>query len=273
MTQAATFATLKPHVIVGLGAAATLLAFTSTAQSAAELGYHGEAVPWLGLFKARLVGWYICALFVPFLSWLALVRPIGAVTWKKAIPLHLAAGLACALAKESLFVTVGNWFRPGVFHLPEILAGDYFDEVLLFWAMIGVIHAYIGHREASGAPPTPRRGDAGCEAFVVRAVAGYRMVHPEEVGWIDAQGNYARLHTATGSHLVRGTMAELEHRLAGPFVRVHRGAIVNRRHIVRVEARSHGAYRIMLSSGEAVATGRTYVRAVRRLLTEGRSSP
>ncbi len=273
MNQARAFSMLKPHSIVLLFAAATLLAFTSTAQSAAELGYHGEAVPWIGLFKARLVGWYICALFVPFLYWLATVRPVGASSWRTALPVHLAAGLACALGKEILFVSIGNWFRPGVFHLPEILAGDYFDEVLLFWALTGLIHACLGRSRAADSPPRPRNGDVRPDPFVVRTAGGYQLVRPEDVGWIDAQGNYARLHSQAGAHLVRETMAALERRLDGAFVRVHRRAIVNRRHVTRVEARSHGSYRIVLDSGESLVSGRTYNRAVRRLLAEGRSSP
>src|SRR5688500_1791537 len=152
---------------VFLIAFATLLAFVSTAQAAAELGYGGEPIPWIGLLRARVVDWYLCFLFLPALWWLAKARPIGRSGWATALPLHFAASLGCALAKESLYVLVGNWFRPGVFRLPEILAGDYFDEVLLFWAMIGLIHAFRAHGAAA---PRGARSDARPVAAVDRFV-------------------------------------------------------------------------------------------------------
>lgn len=242
---------------------ATLLAFVSTGQAAAELLYGGEQVPWIGLLRARVVDWYLCFLFLPLLCLLARSYPISRRTWATALPLHLAASLACALAKEMLYVLVGNWFRPGVFHLPEILAGDYFDEVLLFWAMIGLIHAFI-------AQPRPRFRQGRTEAaspsaFLVRTGGAWRTVAPDEIAWIEAQGNYACLHTGAGAPLVRETMAALETRLGPLFVRVHRRAIVNRRKIARIEPRSHGAYRLILDSGECLLSGRSYNKAVRAL--------
>src|SRR5688572_6304083 len=186
-------------VTVFLLAFATLLAFISTAQAAAELGYSGEPIPWVGLLRARVVDWYLCFLFLPALWWLAKARPIGRAGLATALPLHLAASLGCALAKESLYVLVGNWFRPGLFRLPEILAGDYFDEVLLFWAMIGLIHAFRAH--GSGPPriaiPEARPASIS-ERFVVRTSAGYRAVRASQINWIEAQGNYACLHLDDG---------------------------------------------------------------------------
>jgi hypothetical protein len=46
--------------------------------------------------------------------------------------------------------------------------------------------------------------------------------------WIEATGNYACIHTASGSHLLRETMAHLEEKLASHhFIRVRKSAIVN----------------------------------------------
>ena len=79
---------LGPSAVGALFAGATLLAFASTLQAAAALGYQGEEVPWTGLLKARLVGWYLCALLVPFLVWLVRIRPIDRSGWRSALPLH-----------------------------------------------------------------------------------------------------------------------------------------------------------------------------------------
>lgn len=261
----ASFPFEKPAPIAILFATATLLAFASTLQAGVELGYGGAAIPWVGLLKARLVNWYLYALFVPLLWRLALACPIGRGRMLIPLLVHAAAGIACALAKETLFVAIGEYFRPGVFRLPEILAGDYLDEVLLFWALSGICHAVVFHArpaEAAG----PEAADDGSDHFSVRERGGIRLVRTESVEWIDAQGNYARLHAASGTYLIRRTMASLERELAPRFVRVHRRAMVNRERVTRAEPLSHGAYRIVLACGAAVVSSRSFNASVRRLL-------
>ncbi|WP_024804111.1 LytTR family DNA-binding domain-containing protein [Nocardia sp. BMG51109] len=53
------------------------------------------------------------------------------------------------------------------------------------------------------------------------------FVHRSTVTWVEADGDYARLHTGTGSHLVRIPLSALEARWrdAG-FLRVHRSYLV-----------------------------------------------
>jgi len=54
-----------------------------------------------------------------------------------------------------------------------------------------------------------------------------RMLPRSAVRWVEAQGDYARLHTADASHLVRVPLATLAERWADAgFVRVHRSYLV-----------------------------------------------
>ena len=254
---------LSSRMLTVLVAAATVLALISTVQAAAHLNYTGEPIPWIGLLKARLANWYLYALFVPLLCRLAAKWPVDRSSWPTVVPLYAVVGLLCAATKEALFVAVGELFRPGVFRLTEILAGDYFDEVLFFWAMIAIIHGYLGWSRARTDQP---KAEPTLDRFVVRGPGGHRIVPATHVEWIDAQGNYAQLNTRAGRHLVRETMASLERRLGDGFVRVHRRAIVNRSHIERIEPQSHGVYAIVLSSGARITTGRTYNRTLRALI-------
>ena len=253
---------MSSRALVLLVGAATTFAVASTLQAAANLSYIGQPIPWIGLLKARLVNWLLYALFVPVLYRLALTWPIDRRSWIGAVPLHAAAGLVCAVVKEVLFVVIGEWFRPGVFHLPEILAGDYFDEVLFFWAMIAIIHGYLGWTRAR---PEQAVGAPLIDRFVVNGLGGYRLIPVGQVESIEAQGNYAQLNTSDGRHLVRQTMSSLERGLGEGFVRVHRSAIVNRTHIQRIEPRSHGAYAVVLSSGAEIVTSRSYNGKLRTL--------
>ena len=54
------------------------------------------------------------------------------------------------------------------------------------------------------------------------------LVRRDSISWVEAVGDYARLHTATGAFLVRITLSTLEARWqpAG-FARVHRSYLVN----------------------------------------------
>jgi DNA-binding LytR/AlgR family response regulator len=61
-----------------------------------------------------------------------------------------------------------------------------------------------------------------------------RMIRREEVRYVQAQGDYARLHTEEASYLVRVPMADLERQWSDAFVRIHRSYLVSIPHLTRV---------------------------------------
>ncbi|MDQ3212364.1 MAG: response regulator, partial [Acidobacteriota bacterium] len=71
-------------------------------------------------------------------------------------------------------------------------------------------------------PPHP------LDRFVVKASGRIFFVRPAEIEWIEAAGNYVKLHVGTDAHLFRETMNAVEARLdADVFFRIHRSHIVN----------------------------------------------
>lgn len=66
------------------------------------------------------------------------------------------------------------------------------------------------------------------EALPVTVGQSVRFVRRRDVRWVQAQGDYSRLHTDDGAgHLVRVTLSELEQRWSDAgFVRVHRSYLV-----------------------------------------------
>jgi DNA-binding LytR/AlgR family response regulator len=65
-----------------------------------------------------------------------------------------------------------------------------------------------------------------------------RFVQRSQVRYVEAQGDYARLHTASSSHLVRIPLTTLEERWADAgFVRIHRSTLVALQHVdeIRVD--------------------------------------
>ncbi len=75
-------------------------------------------------------------------------------------------------------------------------------------------------------------GDAeltGDEEVIPVELAGTTKLVPRSaVRWVEAQGDYARLHTGEGSHLVRIPLSQLEDRWSDAgFVRIHRSFLVS----------------------------------------------
>src|SRR5688572_31131739 len=143
---------IHPALVALIGITATALALLTTAQEGVALLYAGQAVPWLGLFKARLVDWYACALFVPLLIGLVRRFPIDRPRWAHHLPILLLAAVPVAIAKEAIFVAVGNVFRPGLFDLATILSEDLSYEVMAVWAMLAACHLFVPRESEAGIP-------------------------------------------------------------------------------------------------------------------------
>ncbi|GAA1508025.1 DNA-binding LytR/AlgR family response regulator [Agromyces terreus] len=73
------------------------------------------------------------------------------------------------------------------------------------------------------------------EMIAVTLGSTTRMIRRDEVRYVQAQGDYARLHTEEASYLVRVPMADLERQWADAgFVRVHRSYLVSLAHLSRI---------------------------------------
>jgi DNA-binding LytR/AlgR family response regulator len=87
-------------------------------------------------------------------------------------------------------------------------------------------------------------------AIPVELAGTTRMLPRSMVRWVEAQGDYARLHTADGSHLVRVSLATLAERWADAgFVRIHRSYLVQLRLIAELRMANSG-YVVVLDDTE-----------------------
>lgn len=117
-------------------------------------------------------------------------------------------------------------------------------------AVTARIHDAIRDRPATAAP---------LSRFVVRLRGRMLLVPAEDVGWISAAGNYVELHIGRESHLVRGSLQDVEARLdPARFVRVHRSTIVNVARIREMQPWAHGDMLLVLDDGSEVRLSRRY---------------
>ncbi|MBF9072581.1 LytR/AlgR family response regulator transcription factor [Streptacidiphilus fuscans] len=94
-----------------------------------------------------------------------------------------------------------------------------------------------------------------------------RFVPIDEITYVEAQGDYARVHTATGSHLVRIPLTTLEERWSDRgFIRIHRSHLVAWKRID--EMRLDGTALKVRIGDVILAVSRRHSRELRELLVK-----
>ena len=97
------------------------------------------------------------------------------------------------------------------------------------------------------------------DRFPVRTKGKITFVRVADISYIEAAGNYARLHVGKESHLIRETLADVEAKLtAQRFVRIHRSAIVNVERVRELRPWFGGDYVVVMADGKELTLSRTY---------------
>ena len=116
--------------------------------------------------------------------------------------------------------------------------------------------ALLEERESERKAP---RGEKNYLTRLMIKVSGrVTLLKVEEIDFIEADGNYAKLHVGRKSHLLREKMNDLEGRLdPAKFVRIHRSAIVNLDRIKEMHPHFNGDYVVVLEDGRQLRLSRT----------------
>lgn len=105
------------------------------------------------------------------------------------------------------------------------------------------------------------------ERLVIKTSGRVVFLKVSEIDWVDAAGNYVRLHSGTESHMLRETMGRLEERLdPEKFLRIHRSTIVNIECIRELQQQFHGDYLVVLKNGQRLTLSRSYRDRIQDLL-------
>jgi two-component system response regulator LytT len=118
-----------------------------------------------------------------------------------------------------------------------------------------------------GSTPGAAPPDRSVERIPVDLGGVTRFVRREDVAYVEAQGDYVRLHAGGHAPLVRIALAVLEERWAAHgFVRIHRGFLVSLRHVE--ELRSDAGHWTVRVAGSELPVSRRHSRELRDLLTQ-----
>jgi two-component system LytT family response regulator len=130
-----------------------------------------------------------------------------------------------------------------------------------------VLDELLAHGQKALGSPRP-------EVLPIRQGRETVRVPVASIQWVDAAGDYMCIHAAGETHILRGTMKELED-LLDPrlFQRVHRSTIVNLRLVKSLRAHMNGEYFLTLEGGHELKLSRTYRDKIEYFLSGTTSAP
>src|SRR4029079_5960716 len=104
-----------------------------------------------------------------------------------------------------------------------------------------------------------RPSRAKTDRVVVNSGGRIFFVRTAEIDWIEAAGNYVKLHVGNDSHLIRETMNAVETQLSRDMcVRIPRCHIVNIEQVRELQPWFNGEYVVYLKNGTRLTLSRGY---------------
>jgi DNA-binding LytR/AlgR family response regulator len=99
-------------------------------------------------------------------------------------------------------------------------------------------------RERSAESPVP------VDKIAVVAGGGSELLDHDQIHYVQAEGDYSRVHTYDRAYLSTASLGELEERLGGRFARIHRSYLVNLAKVAGVRRTSPDRFRLQLADAQ-----------------------
>ena len=263
----------------------TLLGLASSAQLYfAHRRFAPDPYTWWQALATNLPDWYLWAVLSLVVAWLGRRFRVDRANFGRHFFIHLGASLDLAVLHLIAAVETQNLLHaargeayPFAQRLVDHFTIQFHWNVLIYWAILAVVHALDYHRDLeerrrraaeleaqlqalndspAGGGPAARRP---AERLLVTDDGRSFFVRTADVEWIEAARNYVRLHAGERTYVVRTTLASLAARLdAERFRRASRSALVNLDRVREVQPWFHGDAIVILESGARVPLSRRY---------------
>ena len=93
------------------------------------------------------------------------------------------------------------------------------------------------------------------------------IVRAADIDWVEAYGDYVKLHVGGHVHLTRGTLLEMAQRLDPEgFVRIHRSRLVNWQRVTELTLHGEHAAEVILRDGQRLTASHTYLKTLQQRL-------
>lgn len=144
-------------------------------------------------------------------------------------------------------------------------------------AAVYIVLAVLLQRSVSAVPSNAPDGDASdpfAGTLALRENDRVYLVAPDDVLWLEADGDHVRVHTGERSYRVRGTLKSFARRLRPRgFLRVHRSHVINLAHVQEFQPYHHGDYVAVMDDGTALRVPRSREEVTERLRDLFRQEP
>ena len=187
-----------------------------------------------------------------------------AIAWLAGSLLAFALG---AISKETAWITPALWLlvELGVVRHGQPLLRRAADALLVAVPMVVLLGVAIDL--SLGGPLHAALTPAYEQRLVVKSAGYIFFLDVDEIDWIEAAGNYVRLHVGSKTHLLRDTMNAMGQKLdPAMFARIHRSTIVNLHRIKRLRPLPNSEYVLLLHNGTELTSSRRYRNSLRTLL-------
>ena len=100
--------------------------------------------------------------------------------------------------------------------------------------------------------------------IAVKSRQQIHVIQVNDIDYIEADGDYVKLHTAKSAFLKEKTMKFFEENLPSQqFIRIHRSYIVNVNEVAKIELYEKDTYRVHLKSGELLKASSSGYKALK----------
>ncbi|WP_379553075.1 LytR/AlgR family response regulator transcription factor [Qipengyuania sp. DGS5-3] len=171
--------------------------------------------------------------------------------------------VAKALAKKPnppavIFVTAHDSYAVDAFDLDAV---DYVLKPVKSDRLERAIKRALGRRDGEG-----RQTSEWLDELWIPHRSELIRIETAQIGRIDAERDYVRLHVEDRSYLLLQTIAGLEQRLdPAQFIRIHRSTILRKDRIKGLRHDGLGVWSAEMDDGEALRIGRTYLPKVKAM--------
>jgi len=149
----------------------------------------------------------------------------------------------------------------------EVQALDFLVKPVTRDRLDGALTRIEASRSSRDAAVAPAQAAPEVVALDNPVGTGKRLVRLETIRYVDADGDYARIHADDGDFVLRAPLSQLEEDWGGAgFTRVHRAHLVNLNHAVELRSQPNGTAVLAMRDGTEIPVARRTVAALRRRL-------
>jgi hypothetical protein len=104
------------------------------------------------------------------------------------------------------------------------------------------------------------------DKITVKSGSNINIIPVSDLLYLQAEGDYVILYTASSRYIKEETMKHMEEQLPPAFLRVHRSSIVNTNYISRIELYEKQHYKITLKTGQQLKASATGYKILKETL-------